>query len=301
MTDEPRSPDPVTPDPPRESLETPPGAPPPRHPKTLGETLAGLRPLDEIPAPIPEPRPEPPPFPRGFWARVDYLLRNADDVLTLLSRERDLGDLARTFFVVTVLMAAVYGAVMGATNLLQGSAMPMDAKMAMIGLTAAKVPVLFLLTLAIVFPPVFVSNAFAGARFSFQRLLVQFLAAIAITATILASMASVSLFFALTTTGYHFIKLFHVAVFLYAGIVGWTLLERGFEAAKRHELRPTPGKLLLLWAFLYMLVGAQLAWTIRPFVGSPNREFEVFRPKEGNFFISVAESVLEVVAPAPPK
>ena len=39
----------------------------------------------------------------------------------------------------------------------------------LIPITAGKVPLLFLLTLVIVFPPIYVSNAFSGARLSFLQ------------------------------------------------------------------------------------------------------------------------------------
>lgn len=245
------------------------------------------------PPPLPGPTAatyQPPPLPEGFWQRVDYLLRNSGDVLLLMRDERQLPALSRTFFVASVLMAAIYGAVMGATNLLQGSAMDMGHKFALVGIVAAKVPSLYLLTLAIVLPPVYVSNAFAGARFAFQRMLALLLASIAITSTILASMASVSFFFALTSGSYHFIKLLHVAVFAYAGLVGLSFLIRGVGDMSIVEGRSTPKPVFLLWLLLYMFVGTQLAWVLRPFVGSPNEPFQVFRARSGNFYESVTYS-----------
>ena len=39
--------------------------------------------------------------------------------------------------------------------------------------------------------------------------------------------------------------------------------------------------LLYIWIPLFGFVGTQLAWTLRPFFGSPDTEFEVFRNIEG--------------------
>jgi hypothetical protein len=245
-------------------------------------------------APPPFPPPpamyQPPPWPEGFWPRVDYLLRNSGDVLLLMREDRHLPALSRTFFVASVLMAAIYGAVMGATNLLQGSPIGMGEKFALVGIVAAKVPSLYLLTLAIVLPPIYVSNAFAGARFAFQRMVCLLLASVAVTSTILASMASVSFFFALTSGSYHFIKLLHVIVFAYAGLVGLSFLVRGVGDMSIVEGRRTPKPVFVLWLLLYMFVGTQLAWVLRPFVGSPNEPFQVFRARNGNFYESVTYS-----------
>jgi hypothetical protein len=208
-----------------------------------------------------------------------------------MRRESDNAALARTFTAVVIVMAALYGAVMGATNLLQVSTLPQWHKFAMIAASAVKVPILFGLALLIVLPPIYVSNALAGGRFSFSRTLVMLLATLAITTTTLASMASVSFFFSLTTSSYDFMKLFHVAVFIYAGMVGWLFLEVTLGNAAREELRSTPGMIVFLWLVLYGLVGVQLGWTLRPFISVPDQPFELFRAKGGSFFETVIRSI----------
>ena len=74
------------------------------------------------PPPSPEPEPEeqcePAKFPDGFWRRLDYVLHNPGSVLESLRQDLDLWRMARIFLATVVAMAAVYGAVMGATNLL---------------------------------------------------------------------------------------------------------------------------------------------------------------------------------------
>lgn len=242
---------------------------------------------EQVPPPPPR---EPAPLPRGFWARIDYLLKHSDDVLGLLRSGTGQWELARTFFAISILMAAIYGAVMGATNLLQGSPMALNEKLLLIVITALKVPVLYLVTLAIVLPPIYVSNAFVGARLPFRLVVALLLGSVAITSTLLASMATVSLFFSLTSTSYHFIKLLHVVFFVYSGLMGLDYLKRGIAAMRATTDRPTPGHLFLLWLLLYMFVGTQLAWIMRPFVGSPNEPFQVFRPRSGSFYESVLYS-----------
>lgn len=245
------------------------------------------------PPPIPAPRAvvEPARLPDNFVQRIDYVLRNPDALIESLRRDEDLWSLARVFFAVTLVMGAIYGAVMGGTNWFQASGAPFGTDALFMIASAVKVPLLFLLTLLIVLPPIYVSSTFVGARASFSQMTTLLLASLAITSIVLASMASVSFFFALTTRGYDFMKLLHVAVFAYAGIVGVFYLIRGFRAiAVGHGAR-MPRFLFVGWIVLYMFVGTQLGWVLRPFIGHPDLEFELFRPHEGNFYENVFQSL----------
>ena len=48
--------------------------------------------------------------------------------------------------------------------------------------------------------------------------------------------------------------------------------------------RPASMLLLYIWIRLFGFVGTQLAWTLRPFFGSPDQPFELFRNLEGTFY-----------------
>lgn len=230
-------------------------------------------------------------IPRGFWRSVDYILRHPEEILESLRTDTDLWRMSRIFFLVSLVMAALYGAVMGATNLLQNSEMEMAGKLWMILVTGLKVPILFLVTLAIVLPPVYVSNAFMGSRLSFRQMATALLSSLAVTTTVLASMATVAFFFAITSRSYNFLKLLHVAVFAYAGLAGLQYLVKSMQIMMKGSKRETSTFLFLMWLALYMFVGTQLAWVLRPFVGSPNLPFRIFRARSGNFYESVAESI----------
>jgi hypothetical protein len=41
------------------------------------------------------------------------------------------------------------------------------------------------------------------------------------------------------------------------------------------------------WVVIFGLVGAQMSWILRPFIGSPGSPFEIFRPRGSNFFEAV--------------
>jgi hypothetical protein len=48
--------------------------------------------------------------------------------------------------------------------------------------------------------------------------------------------------------------------------------------------RPASMTLLYIWMGLFGFVGTQLAWTLRPFFGSPGSPFEIFRDIDGTFY-----------------
>jgi hypothetical protein len=45
------------------------------------------------------------------------------------------------------------------------------------------------------------------------------------------------------------------------------------------------------WVVLFGLVGAQMAWVLRPFIGNPNQPFTWFRPRQSNFFEAVFQAL----------
>lgn len=56
----------------------------------------------------------------------------------------------------------------------------------------------------------------------------------------------------------------------------------------------TPGKarsVFRVWVLVYAIVGAQMGWVLRPFIGAPGMEFTWFREKQSNFFMDVLESL----------
>lgn len=45
-----------------------------------------------------------------------------------------------------------------------------------------------------------------------------------------------------------------------------------------------------IWILVFSLVGAQMSWVLRPFIGSPNMAFEWFRDRESNFFLAIIQT-----------
>ena len=46
-----------------------------------------------------------------------------------------------------------------------------------------------------------------------------------------------------------------------------------------------------VWLFLFTVVGMQMPWILRPFLGNPNEPFMWFRPRTGNFFQAVFQTL----------
>ena len=48
------------------------------------------------------------------------------------------------------------------------------------------------------------------------------------------------------------------------------------------------------WIVLFALVGSQMGWVLRPFIGNPDRPFSWFRERDSNFFQAVLRSMAGV-------
>jgi len=256
-----------------------------------GESPPPIRGQESPPTPPPEPPPEPAEFPKGFWARLDYMLHNPEAILESLRRDMELWRMSKIFFAIALGTAAIYGAIMGGTNLLQASTMETSGKFLMILTSACKVPVLFLLTLGIVLPPIYVANTFVGPRLRFPQVLTVMMASVAVTGIVLASTATVAFFFALTSRSYHFIKVLHVAFFAYSGLTGVRFFRRCIGAVTPLTLRGKLRRLFVPALVLYVFVGLELTWVLRPFIGDPDKQFELFRPRAGNIYESIFDSI----------
>jgi hypothetical protein len=49
------------------------------------------------------------------------------------------------------------------------------------------------------------------------------------------------------------------------------------------------------WVVLFALVGAQMGWVLRPFIGRPELPFEWFRDRNSNFFAAVLRALGELL------
>jgi hypothetical protein len=259
-----------------------------------------------------------------------------------------------------VLLGAVYGVCMGTFALTtRWGAGEARLGFLQMGYSAAKVPMLFLFTLAVTLPSLYVFNALVGCRLLFSVVVRLLVAALGVTLAVLASFGTIIAFFSFCTTSYPFMVLLNVATFALAGVLGMNFLlqtlqriavaqattpgeEEGSaeveqtlpaqvapipppvppEAAAPASIHPVavprvPGALdrvtntgigpqvrmvFVIWVIVFGLVGSQMGWILRPFIGAPDAPVTLFRSREGSFFQAVidkAEDLAEGRNPRP--
>lgn len=166
--------------------------------------------------------------------------------------------------------------------------------------SAIKLPALYLLTLVVCLPALYIFNVLFGSTKSIGQHFTYVLSTASVIALLLCGFAPVTLFFLITITStrdYSFFLLLNVAIFTLTGIFGVSFLYQAMrpdesETDSNVKLR---AKILRLWLMLYGFVGSQLGWTLRPFFGSPVESFEVFRPRSGNFLSGVWTAITNLL------
>lgn len=157
--------------------------------------------------------------------------------------------------------------------------------------SALKAPLLLLGTTAVCFPTFFVVQYVVAPRAMSLRaaglLQASTLAVIGVTWMVVALPCSL---FLANSESYAAAKWLVTFVAAFGGLLGMFWFARGFRNATSTETRPGSIVLLLPYCLLYGLVGAQLAWSLRPFIGSPSLEFTLFRGMGGSLFDSLLGS-----------
>jgi hypothetical protein len=318
--------------------------------------------------------------PGGGLLIIERLLRDRDGIWQQIIEERDLKKLTLQMLASSALSLALYGAVLGASN---GALQAVSS--------FVKLPLLFLATLAICLPTLYLFNLVFGARLSVMQAVTLIMVTITVTSVLTLAFAPISLFFLITAQSYAFFKLLNVGILMLTALVGLKFLTTGMTAFNAHQtgvaqaaeqqriaaerrrleqerakaapadtkaaetpelvtagapaivaangapgngvavtlpaqpagaqpagqpLPPHPGPgpfshhprgahphqlppgqrpasmtLLYIWILLFGFVGTQLAWTLRPFFGSPGKPFEVFRKIGGTFYADVLDTL----------
>jgi len=240
---------------------------------------------------------------KKFLTTIDDLLRGR------MTRKEDLaaGKIEvpiGTLILAGLCLGAIYGLCMGLFAVrreLNPSYMQMMA-------TAIKVPLLFILTLVVTYPSLYVVSAIFDSRLRQGATLRLLLIAMAANLAMLASLGPVTGFFTWSTESYPFMVVLNVFFLGVSGLVGLGFLRKALNAIfevnadedarkevqpvdpMEQRLRPRPRKpaslrVFTFWILIYGCVGAQMGWVLRPFIGAPNLEFTLFRSdRDSNFF-----------------
>ena len=287
---------------------------------------------------------------------IERILRDRAGIWDQIIGERDLPKLILRMLLSSVISLAAYGAVLGASNgWLQAL------------VSTVKLPMLFLVTLAICLPTLYLFNLVFGARLSVLQACALIMVAITVTAVLTFAFAPISLFFLITARSYAFFKLLNVAILALTALIGLRFLTSGMRALNAHVVessvrttrswrrrrvgagtglgdgrrragpgqpptngdapaapqnqnpnpnrlpkpapdaakakapQPAPGDrpasmvLLYIWILLFGFVGTQLAWTLRPFFGSPGKPFELFRDIDGTFYADILSTLVSLL------
>jgi hypothetical protein len=308
---------------------------------------------------------------------IERILRDRAGIWRQIADERALIPLIKHMLISSVVSLALYGAVLGA------SFGPLQALSSLF-----KLPLLFLATLAICLPTLYLFNLVFGARLSMVQAVALIMVAITVISVLTLAFAPISLFFLITAQSYSFFKLLNVSILFLTALVGLRFLTAGMQAlndlgaeaaaarawqaakaeaaaanatvpASPAELaaeqeqtpqpvpalaavgapaavhatvpngavtaaplppqipaartsvrapgsaaaaahpaagqRPASMTLLYIWILLFGFVGTQLAWTLRPFFGSPGEPFGLFRNIGGTFYADIFRTIGHLV------
>lgn len=208
---------------------------------------------------------------------LDYILRAQTALFEQIHRQQQLPRIIASMSILCAILSAIYGLTMG-----------MDHSLFQSVAAAVKLPLLFVLTAIICIPSLYTFNVLLGQRFKFLQTVTLMVMTLGTTSILLASLAPIAFFFSLTTPQYSFLLLLHVSIFGLCGLYGVQYLYRGCSYLAFRMEQPLNTLLLRIWIVIYALVGMQLGWRLRPFVGSDGSPFQIFRTEQGgNFYIAV--------------
>ena len=192
----------------------------------------------------------------------------------------------RAWTLVGILVAGgfVYGAVMGSYSGL-GFGRPLQ-----ILYSGIKVPFLLLVTFLLCLPSFYVLNAAAGLREDFPLALRAVMSTQGCVAVILAALAPLTAFVYLAGTGYASAVLVNGVMFAVASAGAQGVVKRYYGPLVARS--PRHGWMKWGWLALYVFVGIQMGWVLRPFIGSPGLEVTFFRQGAwGNAYVVVLQVI----------
>jgi hypothetical protein len=204
------------------------------------------------------------------------LLRRADGVLR--------GRPAAYPWGLIVVCGLIYGGVMGSFGGRGWQAV----------FSAVKVPLLLLATLALSLPSYFVLNTLLGVRSDFTAALRAIVASQAAVTIVLLALAPLTALWYASSADYHAAILFNALMFAVASLAAQIVLTRAYRPLiTRSSMHRW---LLRAWLVIYAFVGIQMGWSLRPFIGSPDKPTRFFRIGEWeNAYVFVARLIWDMV------
>jgi len=192
------------------------------------------------------------------------------------------------YLTLIVILGSSYGAVMGTYAGFGGD------RIWQIIYSAVKVPLLLTVTFVVALPSFFVLNTLLGLRQDWSRVLAALTASQATLTILLFSLAPLTAVFYASVANYKMAVLFNGVMFAVASFGTQRILRKHYvmliHSNARHRL------LLQFWLVIYIFVGVQMGWVLRPFVGDPGSPTQFFRQGAwSNAYVEVAAMVWGVI------
>jgi hypothetical protein len=114
-----------------------------------------------------------------------------------------------------------------------------------------------------------------------------------LSTSVLIAMSPIAIFFLITGSNYYFLHLLHIAFFIFSGVFGIRLVIEALKSScEKENIYPKIGVTIFkIWAVIFIFVGIQLAWNLRPFIGKRGYPLIMFDKHEGNFYAAVIYSI----------
>jgi hypothetical protein len=218
------------------------------------------------------------------------LLHGADRLLAEVIAGRNLLRHWLRLCVAMAACAALYGAVLGLWH---------GPRLALYD--AVKLPLVLLLTSALTVGFAWIAAAVLGLPLRFGQVAVLTFLALAVASLLLASLVPVAGFFNLSApkptpdarTAHNLLYLLHTAFVGACGLAGTVALWRAMQRldAPQRTLRAV----YAVWVAAFALVGGEVAWILRPFVGSVYMPVQFLRPDafDGNVYEFIVTDILK--------
>jgi hypothetical protein len=193
----------------------------------------------------------------------------------------------RSRLTVVMVFGTSYGAVMGSYGGLDA-----DRPWQML-YSGVKVPLLLASAFLLSLPTFFVLNTLFGLRSDFGRVVRALVSTQAALTVVLASLGPITAFTYISGIGYQPAILFNGLMFATASVgAQWRLRREYHELIARD---PAHRVMLRAWLMVYVFVGIQTAWVLRPFIGNPGQAVQFFREDSwSNAYIAVWNIILRV-------
>ena len=224
-----------------------------------------------------------------FWLADDVLRRGS----SLAPVERfGWASSLRNFAILILVFGTFYGGVMGTYGGVAGD------RLWQVVYSGVKVPLLLMATFLLSLPSFFVLNTLLGLRNDFTRVVTSLLATQASLTVMLGSLAPVTAFWYVSSSEYQPAILFNGLIFAVASISAQWLLRREYRPLiARH---PAHRWMLRTWIVIFVFVGIQMGWVLRPFIGNPHAPVQFFREDSwSNAYEVVGEMTWRVMTGTP--